>query len=82
MIGGDLTKASPSYTVFKAEYGMAFRTFRHGALHGFMTGLLFVCPIIGVNSLFEHRSWKYILVDAGYWILTLTIMGAILCGWV
>lgn len=82
MIGGDLTKAAPSYAAFIADYGMAFRTFKHGALHGFMTGLLFVFPILGINGLFEHKSWKYILIHAGYWMLTLTIMGAILCGWV
>ncbi len=82
MVGGDTTKALPSFGAFMADYGMAFRTFKHGALHGFMTGLLFVFPILGINGLFEHKSWKYILVNSGYWILTLTIIGAIMCGWV
>lgn len=59
----------------------AFRSFKHGALHGFITGLLFVLPITAINSLFEQKSWKYILVTAGYWIVTLTIMGGIICGW-
>ena len=32
MIGGDASKALPSYTAFMADYGTAFRTFKHGAL--------------------------------------------------
>lgn len=59
----------------------AFRSFKHGALHGFMAGLCFVLPVTAINSLFEQKSWKYILVTSGYWIASLTIMGAIICGW-
>ena len=83
MIGGDPSKIDPasSYFAFMAEYGDAFRSFQHGALHGFITGLLFVMPITAINSLFEQRSWKYILITSGYWMVTLTIMGAIICGW-
>lgn len=61
-------------------YGETFRTFQHGALHGFMTGLFFSLPTIGVNSLYERRSWKYVLISGGYWVVTCTIMGAIICG--
>jgi hypothetical protein len=31
--------------------------------------------------LFERRSWKYIFINAGYWILTLTLMGGIICAY-
>lgn len=82
MIGGDETKALPSYIAFMADYGTAFRTFKHGSIHGFMTGVFLALPIIAINGLFERKSWKYILIHAGYWIVTLTVMGAIICGWV
>jgi Protein of unknown function (DUF1761) len=82
MVGGDPTKALPSLATFMADYGTAFRSFKHGALHGFMTGLFFALPMIAINGLFDRKSWKYILVHGGYWIVTLTIMGAIICGWV
>ena len=82
MVGGDPTKALPSYTAFMADYGTAFRTFKHGALHGFFSGLFFALPMIAINGLFEHKSWKYIFIHAGYWIVSLTVMGAIVCGWV
>lgn len=81
MIGGDPALAKPSYTAFMTDYGDAFRTFKHGALHGFMTGLFFALPITAINALFEQKSWKYILINAGYWIVSLTIIGAIVCGW-
>ena len=79
MIGGDPTKALPSYSAFMADYGTAFRTFKHGALHGFMTGLFFALPVIGVGALYERRSWKYVLIAGGYWVITCMIMGGIIC---
>ena len=82
MVGGDPTKALPSYNAFMADYGTAFRTFKHGALHGFMSGLFLAFPLIAINGLFEHKSWKYIFINAGYWTVSMTIMGAIVCGWV
>ena len=80
MIGGDATKGSETFKAFMAEYGTAFRTFKHGALHGFMSSILFALPIIAISARFERKSWKYIFIHAGYWALTLTIMGAIICG--
>jgi hypothetical protein len=79
MVGGNADKALPSYSAFLADYGTAFRTFKHGALHGFMTGLFFCLPVIGVGALFERRSWKYTLIAGGYWVVTGTIMGGIIC---
>ena len=83
MIGGGakIAEAKPSFTAFMADYGTAFRTAKHGALHGFMTGLLFVFPVIAINGLFERRSWKYIFIHSGYWMVSLTIIGAIVCAW-
>lgn len=83
MVGGPklATKALPSYAAFMADYGFAFRTFKHGALHGFMSGIFLALPIVAINGLFEQKSWKYIAITAGYWTVIMTIMGAIVCGW-
>ncbi|WNH08651.1 DUF1761 domain-containing protein [Thalassobellus suaedae] len=81
LIGGDPSAALPSYEVFIADYSDAFRTFKHGALHGVLTGVFIALPIIGTNALFERKSAKYIFINAGYWIVTLGVMGAIICGW-
>ncbi|MDX6188827.1 DUF1761 domain-containing protein [Flavobacterium sp. Fl-318] len=81
MVGGPplIASAKPSFAAFMADYGTAYRTFKHGALHGFISGLFFAFPVVGINSLFERKSWKYILIHAGFWIVTLTLMGGIVC---
>mgnify|MGYP000868002355 CR=1 FL=1 len=81
MIGGDVTEAKQSYVDFMTDYGSAFRTYKHGALHGFLSGLLLAFPMFTINGLFERKSWKYIFIHAGYWIVCMTIMGAIVSGW-
>lgn len=83
MVGGPalVETAKPSYLAFMADYGDAFRTFKHGALHGFMSGVFLALPIIAMNGLFERKTWKYSAVHAGYWIVMSTVMGAIICGW-
>jgi len=82
MVGGDPTIAKPSYAEFVADYGNAFRSFKHGALHGFMTGLFLALPLIGTNALYERRSFKYTLVTGGFWIVCFMVMGGIICAWV
>ncbi|WP_309641972.1 DUF1761 domain-containing protein [Flavobacterium sp.] len=81
MIGGDPSIAKPSYTEFMADYGSAYRTFKHGALHGFMTGLFLALPVIGVGALYERRSFKYTLIAGGYWVVSFMVMGGIICAW-
>jgi hypothetical protein len=71
----------PGYVELMKTHGDVFRSFKHGALHGFFAGLFIAFPISAINALFEQKSWKYILVTAGYWIVSMTIMGAIICGW-
>lgn len=82
MIGGDPAAEGilPSFKAFMDDYGTDFRTFKHGALHGFIFGVAGALPIIGTIALFERKSAKYILVNSGYWIVTTTLMGAVLCG--
>jgi predicted permease len=81
MVGGDASKALPSYGAFLADYGNAYRTFKHGALHGFLTGLFLILPVIGTNAMYEKRSFKYTLVTSGFWIVCFMIMGGIICAW-
>jgi len=80
MVGGEPETAKASFEAFMADYGNVFRTYKHGALHGMLAGIFVALPIIGINALFERKSAKYIFISAGYWIVTLAVMGAILCG--
>lgn len=81
LIGGDPAKALPSYAAFMSDYGTHFRTFKHGALHGTMTGLFLCLPILGVGALYENRSFKYTFIVGGYWVVTCALMGGIICAW-
>lgn len=80
LVGGDPSSALPSYDAFIKDYSTAFRTFKHGAFHGIFSGIFIALPIIGTNALFERKSAKYIFINAGYWVVTLAVMGAIICG--
>ena len=64
-----------------SKYGQNFRTFKHGALHGTISGIFFALPVIAITALFERKGSRYILIHAGYWIVTLALMGGIVCGW-
>lgn len=67
--------------MFMEKYGSNFRTFKHGAFHGTLVGIFIGLPIIMINGLFETRGFKYGFINAGYWIITLALMGGILCQW-
>ncbi len=68
-------------TNFMDKYGNNFRTFKHGAFHGFLNSITFALPIVSVAALFERRGAKYIAIHAGYWAVTMAIMGGIICQW-
>jgi hypothetical protein len=52
-----------------------------GATAGFLAGFGWVAMEIAIVSLFERRTWSYVLVNGGYMTVALVVMGAILGGW-
>ena len=52
-----------------------------GATAGFMAGLFWVATAMGITYLFERKSIKLFLINAGYHVITFTIMGLILGMW-
>lgn len=66
---------------FMEKYGRNFRTFKHGLFHGIIAGILFAMPILATNALFERKGFKYIAVNCGYWIITIGLMGGVICQW-
>ena len=58
-----------------------FHTFKHGAFHGGILSLFVILPALGTNALYEQRSWKYILINVGYWLVSFVLMGGILNIW-
>lgn len=53
----------------------------NGAFYGFLTGFGWVAMVIGVNALYEQKSWTYIFINGGFWIIVFTLMGLILGAW-
>lgn len=66
---------------FMEKYGQNFRTFKHGAFHGTLAGLFISVPIIGTNALFERKGFKYIAINGGFWIISMALMGGVICAW-
>ncbi len=64
---------------FMATYGDRFRTFKHGALHGTIAGITLALPIVAINALLERRGFKYIAIHVGYWVISLALMGGVIC---
>jgi hypothetical protein len=80
VLQGDETAESASYIKnFFDLYGNRFRTFKHGALHGTLTGIFIALPVVGTGALFERKGFKYIAVHTGYWMLTMALMGGVIC---
>jgi hypothetical protein len=67
------------FSDFLAKYGTNFRTFKHGALHGTLGALFIAFPMLAINALFERKSWKYIWINTGYWVISMLLMGGIVC---
>ena len=51
--------------------------FPHGFYHGAVSGGMIAIPVLILNSLFERKSWANILINAGYWLLALGLIGGI-----
>ncbi len=52
-----------------------------GALWGFAAGFGWVATFLGTIYLFERKSFTLFLINAGYSIVALTVMGIILAAW-
>lgn len=52
-----------------------------GTMAGFFAGFGWVATFLGILYLFEMQSLKAYLINAGYCIVSLTVMGAILGAW-
>lgn len=73
------TAVNDYFMDFMSKYGTNFRTFKHGAFHGTFTGVFIGLPILAVNAMFERKGFKYIAINAGFWIVCMALMGGVIC---
>jgi uncharacterized membrane protein YagU involved in acid resistance len=52
-----------------------------GAAVGLVIGLAFVATAFGINYLFAQKSLRLYLIDAGYMVALMTIIGTIIGAW-
>ncbi len=82
LVGNNIDSvASGTAAAFLAEYATNFLTFKHGALHGVLTAIFFVVPILMYIVIFEQKSAKYFWVAFGFWAISLGLMGGVICRW-
>lgn len=74
-------EAATYFNDFMDKYGDNYRTFKHGALHGALTGIFMILPILATQAMFERKTAKYVLINVGYWAITMALMGGIICQW-
>lgn len=75
------TEAYQQFQDLQEQFKDTHRTFGHGAIHGVLMGIGFALPVLATNSMFERKGLAYVLVNGGYWITTLALMGGVLCAW-
>jgi hypothetical protein len=52
-----------------------------GATAGFLAGFGWVAMAMFITGLFERKSVTYMLINAGYMVVALTVMGLIIGAW-
>ena len=52
-----------------------------GAFYGFLAGFGWVATFVGTHYLFERKSMRLFLINAGYSVVSLTVMGVIIGAW-
>ncbi len=75
------TEVGKAYAFLMDNYGGVFRTFKHGAFHGIIYSVFLVLPLLAMNGMFERKSWRYIFIHFGYWLITLALVGGVICQW-
>lgn len=81
-VGGDMELASTGTAkAFLDEYAHLSLNFRHGAIHGLIASIVYVLPILGYSAIFERKGMKYLLVNWGFWAISLILIGGVLCQW-
>ena len=82
LVGGDpeVLKSGTAKAFFD-EYGTNHTHFGHGLLHGMIGAVFVVFPILGYATIYERKPFKYFWVNALFWMISMGIMGGVICEW-
>lgn len=57
---------------------VAEQTFAHGAFHGLLSAVTVGLPAVAINYLYQKKSLKLFLIDGGYLVAFMALMGGVL----
>lgn len=57
---------------------VADQTFVHGAFHGVLAACLYAIPAVAIHYLYQRKSLKLFLIDAGYILAFFALMSGVL----
>jgi len=63
---------------FLNQYGNKHRHLGHGLFHGVINAFVFALPFVGFQAILNGKSWKYIVYNFLYWLLTSIIIGGLI----
>jgi hypothetical protein len=75
---------------FPLQYVMAFclalfigngKTIGTATLYGLVVGVVWIAFAISITAMYEQKSFKYMLINGGYWTVSFTMMGLIIGAW-
>ena len=67
------------FSDFYNAYGPRHRSFGHGVIHGIEAGVMFGLFFLGSLCIFEKRSFKGMLVHFGFFVVSMGVMGGLVC---
>lgn len=79
MLNDASSEAAKLMSSLMENYGDRHRSFGHGLIHGMEAALFFGLPLIGINTLFERRPFKYAMIHIGYFMVSFGLMGGLVC---
>lgn len=71
---------SYSMNMYFGFHAIEEQTFVHGGFHGGLAALMFAIPATAINYLYQMKSLKLFLIDAGYILCFMALSGAVM-GW-
>lgn len=81
MIGGVVSAGLMAFVMSRFADSVGANTWLFGMQLGFWVWLGFIATVAVGGVLWERRPWKLYFINAGYWLASMLMMGAIIGGW-
>jgi len=66
-----------SINTYVNYHDLAEQTFTHGGMHGALLALFYAIPAVAIHYLYQRKSLKLFLIDAGYVLAFFALSGGV-----